>query len=115
MTPPSPDAHGPIPQIFTLEEAAEILRVKKSWLEKKAAARRIPFSMLGGSYRFSPEHLWQIFREFEQVPGSSGYQAPPIVPTVRSKRRPAVECADPGLVPLQPRARRTHQQDRIAA
>ena len=48
------------PQIHTLEEAAVILRVKKSWLEKQAAARRIPFTMLGGAYHFTSAHLAAI-------------------------------------------------------
>ena len=37
--------------VHTLDEAAVILRVKPSWLERQAAARKIPFTMLGGSYR----------------------------------------------------------------
>jgi len=48
--------------VHTLDEAAVILRVKPSWLERQAAARRIPFAMLGGSYRFTAEHLSAIVR-----------------------------------------------------
>jgi excisionase family DNA binding protein len=64
-----------IPTIYTAEEAALILRVTKSWLERQAAARRIPFTMLGRSYRFTPGHLTAIVRMHEQapaVPDSSG-------------------------------------------
>ena len=43
--------------VHTLDEAAAILRVKPSWLERQAAARKIPFTMLGGSYRFTSDHL----------------------------------------------------------
>lgn len=114
MTPPR-DTAGPIPEVFTIEEAAAILRVKKSWLEKKAAARRIPFSMLGGSYHFSPDHLWRIVSEFEESPGDSGRSAPQPVPVVRRKKRAPIESADPKIVPLRPRARRTHQQVQTAA
>ena len=46
--------------IHTLDEAAAILRVKPSWLERQAAARKIPFTMLGGSYRFTADHLAAI-------------------------------------------------------
>ena len=30
--------------MHTAEEAAQLLKVKRSWLERQAAARRIPFS-----------------------------------------------------------------------
>ena len=46
--------------VHTLDEAAAILRVKPSWLERQAAARKIPFTMLGGSYRFTADHLAAI-------------------------------------------------------
>lgn len=54
--------------VHTLDEAAAILRVKSSWLERQAAARKIPFTMLGGSYRFTSAHLIVIIRQFEQRP-----------------------------------------------
>src|SRR5690349_4719800 len=49
-------------RLHTAEEAAAILRVKQSWLERQAADRKIPFTMLGGSYRFTSAHLEQIVR-----------------------------------------------------
>jgi excisionase family DNA binding protein len=61
-----------IPTVYTAEEAAVILRVKKSWLERQAAARKIPFTMLGRSYRFTPTHLAAIVRMHEQAPAASG-------------------------------------------
>jgi len=33
--------------VHTLDEAAAILRVKRGWLQRRAAARKIPFTMLG--------------------------------------------------------------------
>jgi excisionase family DNA binding protein len=59
--------------LYTAEEAAEILRVKKSWLERQAAARKIPFTMLGRSYRFTSAHLSAIVRMHEQAPTPSGW------------------------------------------
>ena len=55
-------------RLYTAEEAAAILRVKQSWLERQAADRKIPFTMLGGSYRFTSAHLEQIIRLHEQAP-----------------------------------------------
>jgi excisionase family DNA binding protein len=55
--------------LYTSEEAAAILRVTTSWLERQAAARRVPFTMLGGSYRFTSGHLTQIVGIFEEAVG----------------------------------------------
>ena len=54
--------------VHTLDEAATILRVKASWLERQAAARKISFTMLGGGYRFTAEHLAVIIRQYEKRP-----------------------------------------------
>jgi excisionase family DNA binding protein len=56
--------------VRTLDEAAAILRVRKSWLERQAAARKIPFTMLGGAYRFTDAHLAEIVRMNEKVPAA---------------------------------------------
>lgn len=45
-----------------------MLRVKPSWLERRAAARKIPFTMLGGAYHFTAEHLAEIIRINEHLP-----------------------------------------------
>jgi excisionase family DNA binding protein len=54
--------------VYTLDEAAAILRVRPSWLERQAAARKIPFTMLGGSYRFTADHLAAIVAQHENRP-----------------------------------------------
>jgi excisionase family DNA binding protein len=54
--------------VHTLDEAAAILRVKPSWLERQAAARKVPFTMLGGSYRFTADHLVAIVAQHENQP-----------------------------------------------
>ena len=88
--------------LYTKYEAAEILRVKVSWLERRAAARQIPFTMLGGAYRFTPEHLAEIVRLSEH----GGVAAKPR-PERRGQRRREANCQPPdGFVPLRPRPRR---------
>ena len=91
------------PRLFTMEKAAEILRVKKSWLERQAAARKIPFTMLGRSYRFTSAHLDGIVKMHEKAPAS---------PTLagdrdtRSRRKSAEpRAANGGAAPLRPRPR----------
>jgi len=59
--------------IHTIDEAAAILRVKPSWLERQAAARKIPFTMLGGSYRFTADHLAPIVSQHENQPAQTAY------------------------------------------
>lgn len=56
------------PTVHTKTEAATILRVTESWLERRAAARNIPFTMLGGAYHFTDEHLAEIVRINERAP-----------------------------------------------
>jgi|SRR5579875_1545642 len=59
---------GGRPVVYTTGEAASILRVKPSWLERRAAERKIPFTMLGGSYHFTDRHLAEILELFETSP-----------------------------------------------
>jgi excisionase family DNA binding protein len=58
---------GP-PALYTAEEAAAMLRVKRSWLERQAAGRKVPFTMLGGGYRFTSVHLAEIVLMYEEAP-----------------------------------------------
>ncbi len=91
------------PTLYTAAEAAEILRVKQSWLERQAAARKIPFTMLGGAYRFTADHLATIVQIHEKVPspsiGARGGRS-------RSQRtRKPAQSAASGVAPLHPRPR----------
>jgi Helix-turn-helix domain len=56
--------------LYTADEAAVVLRVKPRWLKRQAAARKVPFTMLAGSYRFSARHLEEIMRIHEKAPES---------------------------------------------
>jgi excisionase family DNA binding protein len=102
MTIPHSSQDGPI--LYTTEEAAEILRVKKSWLKRQAAARKIPFTMLGRSYRFTSVHLAAIVRMHEEIPVPSPW---PRDRGTRYQRR-AVEPRGTvgGSAPLRPRPRK---------
>jgi excisionase family DNA binding protein len=91
------------PILYTADEAAEILRVKKSWLERQAAARKIPFTMLGGSYRFTSAHLSAIIRIHEQAPAPSEWTGGSDTRSRRHTAEPRV--TDRGSPPLRPRPR----------
>ena len=94
------------PILHTPEEAAELLRCKASWLREKARLREIPFSKVGGAYRFSDAHLTQIVAQFEQAPGR------PAAPAVR-RTRPATELA-PASGSAQLKARRPRRLQRAS-
>ena len=89
--------------LYTAEEAAEILRVKKSWLERQAAARKIPFTMLGRSYRFTSAHLAAIVRMHEQAPAPPEWRGGSATRSRRLSAEPRV--TDRGSPPLRPRPR----------
>ena len=93
---------APLIAVHTADEAAAILRVKPSWLERQAAARKIPFTMLGGAYRFTAEHLAEIIRLNEQVPS-----APADVESERPRRMRGASRSELASVPaLRPRTAR---------
>jgi excisionase family DNA binding protein len=91
------------PALYTAAEAAGILRVKKSWLERQAAARKIPFPMLGGAYKFTDSHLAAIVHIFEMMPSPSGNARDG---RSRSQRfREPAQIKGSGYAPLRPRPR----------
>ena len=90
--------------VHTLDEAATILRVKPSWLERQAAARKIPFTMLGGCYRFTAEHLAAIVRQYEQQPVTASIDESPR--TATRQATPTQLLNDIKVKPLRPRPRR---------
>ncbi len=89
--------------MHTDEEAAWLLKVKRSWLERQAAARKIPFSMLGGSHRFSDRHLAEIVRMNERAPVPPAPAAPQPARSSRKTRSGSEPAAT--VAPLRPRPR----------
>jgi excisionase family DNA binding protein len=96
---------GPdVPTLYTATEAAAILKVRQSWLERQAAARKIPFTLLGGCYRFTTAHLHDIVRIFEA--GSAGHElATHAAPSEPHQRRRAGQTPAEKVAPLRPRPR----------
>lgn len=92
---------GSPPALFTAAEAAAILRVKASWLERQAAARKVPFTMLGHSYRFSPDHLAAIVEIYET--GATDGAVP--IPSAPVRRRRQTEQRASGPLRARPRSR----------
>lgn len=102
-----------LPNLLTTQEAATILRVNPSWLERQAASRKIPFSMLGGCYRFTTEHLRRIVEIFESVPQRRTEKVPA---EVRAPRARQLAAQTPSTVtPLRARPRRQARPQNAAA
>src|SRR5436305_1587136 len=78
-------ATGPL--LYTPAEAAELLKVRESWLRKKAAARQVPCTFLGRHLRFSPADLTAIITAAAQPPAA------------RRRRGRASTPRDPDLIP----------------
>ena len=64
-------------------DVAKMLQCSEWWVKEQARKRRIPFSLIGGSYRFTDEHVTEVIRLFEQhpesnntVPSSTAWVAP---------------------------------------
>lgn len=55
-------------RLHTPAEAAEILRIRESWLRDKAAARVIPCTFIGKHLRFSDDDITQIMAEGARQP-----------------------------------------------
>ncbi|GIJ07307.1 helix-turn-helix domain-containing protein [Micromonospora andamanensis] len=52
-------------------EVAKILRCSEWWVKEQARKGRIPFSWIGGGYRFTNEHITEMVRLFERRPASA--------------------------------------------
>lgn len=55
-------------RLHTPAEAAEILRVRESWLRTKVAARAIPCTFIGKHLRFSEADIQAIKRDGAREP-----------------------------------------------
>jgi excisionase family DNA binding protein len=55
-------------QLHTPAEAAEILKIRESWLRTKATARAIPCTFIGKHLRFSDDDIAQIMAEGARKP-----------------------------------------------
>lgn len=59
---------GTQPDLYRPGEVAKRLRCSEWWVKEQARKRRIPYSWIGGSYRFTEEHIKEIIRIFHVEP-----------------------------------------------
>lgn len=91
MTPASLSGRPvPAPELYSPAEVARALGCSEWWVKEQARRRRIPFSWIGGSYKFTDEHLIEIIRTFEVRPVSG---PPSTTSRAREPRRRRVRPA----------------------
>lgn len=71
------------PEVFTIVEAARLLRVPEGWLRKKVTAGLVPHTRLGKHVRFTTSHLAQILADGEPVPCSDASSRSGVSPKAR--------------------------------
>jgi excisionase family DNA binding protein len=86
-TPGSPATTDDGPLLYTPAEAARRLRVRESWLRKKAAAHEVPCTFLGKHLRFSPTDLTAIVAASARPAAGRRPRRKP-APTVRDRDLP---------------------------
>jgi hypothetical protein len=110
------------PMFYQPRDVAKILKCSEWWVKEQARRRRIPFCWIGGSYRFTPEHLTDIARIFEHAAiGAALHPDPSRVNDQRSRRRtkkrPTRAVAEPAQLTarIPPRSRLNLSQENEAA
>jgi hypothetical protein len=56
------------PVLHRATDVARLLDCSEWWVKEQARNRRIPYSWIGGSYRFTDQHIVEIVRRFEVLP-----------------------------------------------
>lgn len=93
-------------RVYNPDEAARILRCRPSWLKEQARLRRIPFTMIGGAYRWTDAHLAEIVRL-----GEWGVSAP----APAANRRTTLPAGHVGAPVLRARPPRRPRSQRLSA
>jgi hypothetical protein len=95
----------PLPPVYLPRDIAKALHCSEWWVKEQARKGVIPFSKVGGSYRFSADHFDEIMRIFEKRPSEPARVATDAVP---ASRRPA------RTMPAEPVAKLTARTPRRA-
>ena len=98
------------PTFYRPADVAAMLHCSQWWVKEQARKRRIPYCWIGGSYRFTPEHVAEIARLFEVRPAEPAHRLP-------IERRPSAQesdvdgCTRSRLVARSPRRARAATAD----
>jgi len=100
-------APGALPPLYSAGQVAKALGCSAWWVKEQARRRRVPFTLVGGSYRFTEEHFAEIISVFEERPaGSPPAPAGPARPSQPRAAPPAAARAPARLTARTPRRAR---------
>jgi excisionase family DNA binding protein len=103
--PELPPGSGPdLPRVYTPDEIAEGFGISGWWVREQCRRRRIPFTRVGGAYRFTAEHVSEIVRIFEERPE----QSPDRTAGSSMRSRPPAQSDHPTVQLHARRPRRMH-------
>jgi hypothetical protein len=72
---PRRQVDGQTQELLKPRDVAKALKCSEWWVKEQARRGRIPFSWIGGSYRFTRDHLQEIIRVFEHRPVAATSEA----------------------------------------
>lgn len=87
-------------RLYTIDEAASVLNVPRTWVRDKVTAGAVPHTRLGRHVRFTDAHLAQIVAAGER----GGAVARPSSPTGRLRRRAATRAEPNERADVGPRS-----------
>ncbi|RLU80673.1 DNA-binding protein [Streptomyces griseocarneus] len=86
------DPSDELPHLFRPTEIAKALGCSEWWLKEQARRRRVPFTRVGGAYRFTIEHVAEVIDLFEERPLQPGQSASGgVMARARKPRSPELE------------------------
>lgn len=103
-----PDIHsrtgtGPVRPLHRPADVARLLGCSEWWVKEQARQRRIPYAWIGGSYRFTDEHITEIVRRYEVAPLTDTPTEPSTSPVPRRRQPPVEPTLSPQLIARPPR------------
>ncbi|NJP75727.1 helix-turn-helix domain-containing protein [Streptomyces sp. AA8] len=102
-----------LPRLFTPADVAEAIGCSAWWVKEQARQHRVPFTRLGGAYRFTAEHFAEIIRLFEERPPTTRASVSSV--PVSAAHSVPLDRAVPISAQLRPRPPRRSSQPRSSA
>ncbi|MGW6404356.1 helix-turn-helix domain-containing protein [Streptomyces sp. NPDC055134] len=81
----SPRLNIGLPETFSPSEVAKALDCSEWWVKEQARRRRIPFMRSGSGYRFTRDHVEEIFRILEERPSPASVTEDEVTPRRRTR------------------------------
>ncbi|GAA2507444.1 helix-turn-helix domain-containing protein [Streptomyces gobitricini] len=69
-----------LPRLYRPAEIAAALGCSVWWVKDRARRRLIPFTYVGGAYRFTADHFAEIIRAHEEAPARKPKRSKPVAP-----------------------------------